>query len=165
MSHRVSGMARWLSDPGVYKLIETGSQEQAEQFEEYLSSRGLKWTPERKVILHEVFSTHEHFEADDLLLRLKKKNIRISRATIYRTLELLVNSRLVKKVSFGESHTHYEHTFGHKHHDHLICLRCGNVLEFTNPNIEHLQVKVCEDYDFEPDSHCLEIFGLCAKCR
>ncbi|MFQ5903675.1 MAG: Fur family transcriptional regulator [Candidatus Binatia bacterium] len=139
--------------------------EQKEQFEEYLSSRGLMWTPERKAILEQVFATHEHFEADDLLLRLKKENIRISRATIYRTLELLVKSRLVRKVTFGENHTHYEHTYGHKHHDHLICLKCGNVLEFTNPNIEQLQIKVCEDYDFELDSHCLQIFGLCAKCR
>ena len=136
-----------------------------EQFGEFLSSRGLKWTPERKVILEEVFTTHEHFEADDLLVRLKRKNIRISRATIYRTLELLVESELVRKISFGESHTHYEHVFGHRHHDHLICQRCGNVLEFTNPNIEELQTKVCEDYDFTPDSHCLEIFGLCVKCR
>ena len=99
------------------------------------------WTPEREAILGQVFATHEHFEADDLLLRLKKKNIRISRATIYRTLELLVKSRLVRKVTFGENHTHYEHTFGHKHHDHLICVKCGNVLEFTNPNIEQSKTR------------------------
>lgn len=143
-------------------ILET---ETVEQFTGYLSSRGLKWTPERRLILEEVFATHEHFEVEDLLLNLKRKKIRVSRATIYRTLELLVSSRLVRKVSFGENHTHYEHVFGHKHHDHLICLKCDNVLEFHSAAIEQLQTKVCEDYDFEADSHSLQIFGLCAKCR
>lgn len=139
--------------------------ENIELFHKFLAEKKMKWTPERKAILEEVFASHDHFEADDLLFRLKKKDIRVSRATIYRTLELLVNSQLVRKVSFGEEHTHYEHTYGHKHHDHLVCLKCGSVLEFSNPTIEEIQERVCTDYDFTPDSHCLQIFGYCTKCR
>jgi len=139
--------------------------ENLQYFQKLLAERSLKWTPERKAILEEVFASHDHFEADDLLFRLKKKNIRVSRATIYRTLELLVKCRLVRKISFGEDHTHYEHIYGHKHHDHLVCLKCGTILEFNNPTIEEIQEQICRDYDFEPDSHCLQIFGHCTKCR
>ena len=98
--------------------------ENIEIFQKFLAEKKLKWTPERRAIIGEVFASHDHFEADDLLFRLKKKDIRVSRATIYRTLELLVDSRLARKVSFGEEHTHYEHTYGHKHHDHLVLYDC-----------------------------------------
>src|SRR5919106_457903 len=95
-------------------------------FREFLAPQGLKLTPERESLLREIFATHYHFEADELLFRLKEKNIKTSRATIYRTLDLLVRSGLVRRIHLGEDHYHYERvTAGrNSHHDHLICTTC-----------------------------------------
>ena len=88
-------------------------------FRDYVQSKGLKFTPERQAILNHVFECHEHFEAEELLIDMRKNNKRVSKATIYRTLALLVNSGLLREVIFGEKHAHYEHVYGHEHHEHL----------------------------------------------
>ncbi len=107
-----------------------------EKFKEYLESNNLKYTAERQAILDRVFANHNHFEADELLVELRLSQQNISRATIYRTLALLVKSGLLKEVISGERHTHYEHVFGHEHHDHLVCDNCGKIIEFVNYKIE-----------------------------
>ena len=135
------------------------------QFGKYLRSRGLKFTPQRKLILKKVFTTHDHFEADDLIMAFKKEGRGLSRATVYRTLPLLVESGLIREVQLGENHAHYEHTLGHEHHDHLICVKCGHVVEFCDHSIEMLQNTVCEKHGFQPHSHNLEIKGYCSRCR
>src|SRR5687768_7231176 len=89
-------------------------------FRKYLMPLGLKLTKERESLLREIFATHYHFEADELLFRLKEKSIKTSRATIYRTLDLLVRSGLVRRVHLGEDHYHYERVTRNSHHDHLI---------------------------------------------
>ncbi|HID96351.1 MAG TPA: transcriptional repressor [Candidatus Latescibacteria bacterium] len=135
------------------------------KFEKYLRLCGLRFTPERRLILREAFSIHDHFEVDDLFVRLHQKDCRISRATIYRTLDLLVKSGLLREVISGERHSHYEHILGHRHHDHLLCLKCGKVIEFSNNRIEELQKRVCEDYGFKPENHRLQIIGYCNRCQ
>jgi len=135
------------------------------KFREYLGSKGLKFTPERELILREVFSTHDHFEVDDLFVKLYHKNAHISRATVYRTLNLLVQGGLLRQVISGERHSHYEHILGHRHHDHLVCLRCGKLIEFSNRKIEDLQDEVCKKHNFEPYSHLLQINGFCWDCQ
>lgn len=134
-------------------------------FRRYLHSQGLKFTPQRKLIMEQVFTTHDHFEADDLVSAFGKKGGKLSRATIYRTLPLLVKSGLIREVQFGENHAHYEHTLGHKHHDHLICVQCGKVVEFFDESIEQLQNDVCEKHGFQVQAHNLEIKGYCSQCR
>lgn len=140
-------------------------KDEEKKFREYLRLKGLKFTPQRELILREAFSTHDHFEVDDLFVKLYRKNTGISRATVYRTLNLLVQGGLLRQVISGERHSHYEHTLGHRHHDHLVCLGCGRVIEFSNGRIEGLQDEVCKKQNFEPRSHRLQIDGFCQDCQ
>ena len=102
-------------------------------FRKYLERRGLKLTAERQALFDELFARHEHFEADELLVRLRTKHKKISRATIYRTLDLLVDSGIVGRVRIGETGYRYERLRAGEHHDHLICNECGRVIEFFEP--------------------------------
>ena len=133
-------------------------------FRDFLTARGLRFTRERAHILDKVFSTHKHFKADELRLAMRTQNARVSKATIYRTLALLVESGLLRQVITGEKHAHYEHVFGHEHHDHMVCSRCGEILEFFDPAIERLQDKICRQKRFQAEGHRLQITGLCARC-
>jgi Fur family ferric uptake transcriptional regulator len=143
-----------------------GTTESAlERFTIYLKRKGLKMTRERRLILREIFSSDDHFEAEDLLMRFRSRREKVSRATIYRTFDLLHSAGLIKKSDFGENHYHYERSFGHEHHDHMICRRCGKVIEFNYPELEELKEKVCEESEFEMTSHSLQIFGYCKACR
>jgi Fur family ferric uptake transcriptional regulator len=134
-------------------------------FSEYLDSKDLKLTKERKAVLQEIFLHRGHLEAEDLWQSLRKKKKRASRATIYRTLELLVDSGIVRKVDLGHGHSHYEHVLGHAHHEHMVCLKCGNVIEFSDKEIERSLRRMCEKSGFEPSSHCFQVFGCCGDCR
>jgi Fur family ferric uptake transcriptional regulator len=135
------------------------------RFQEFLQGQGLKMTSERGALVREIFSTHYHFEADELLLKMKEKSVKISRATVYRTLELLVKSGLVRRVHLGEDHYHYEHVTGDSHHDHLICTTCGEVIEFHDETLEQRQREICEKKKFTPTFHNLQILGVCNGCR
>ena len=134
-------------------------------FEKYLRSQQLKLTPQRRLILEKVMARRDHFEADELVAAFQHKGERLSRATIYRTLPLLVKCGLIREVQFGDNHAHYEHALRDGHHDHLICIECGRVVEFYDESIERLQDGVCRDCDFQPVSHSLEIRGYCSRCR
>ena len=140
-------------------------QREINRFQTFLASQGLKLTNERAALVSEIFSTHYHFEADELLFKMKEKSLKISRATIYRTLELLVRSGLVRRVHLGEDHYHYEYITGNSHHDHLICTTCGSVIEFHDPALEERQREVCERKKFTPTFHNLQILGVCDACR
>lgn len=122
-------------------------------------------TDERQVVLNGVLGTKGHFTADHLYLRLKRKNPRASRATVYRTLEHLVGSGLVDKVDLGGQQAYYENFYGREHHDHLICRGCGEIIEFANRAIEDLQEAVCREHQFEAHYHSHKIFGRCRKCQ
>ncbi|MDI6715510.1 MAG: transcriptional repressor [Actinomycetota bacterium] len=134
------------------------------QFKNFVESKGLLFTPERQCIAEEVFSNHDHLDAEELLKALKAKGSKASRATVYRTLELLVESKLVGKIDLGDGRATYEHTAGHAHHDHLICVKCGNVQEFEEPMIEQLQEWACEKAKFKATGHSLNIYGYCEAC-
>ncbi len=134
-------------------------------FRKYLEKRGLKLTSERQALFDELFARHEHFEADELLVRLRTKHKKISRATIYRTLDLLVDSGIVGRVRIGESGYRYERLRAGEHHDHLICNECGRIIEFFEPAIEMLQDEVCERYGFLALSHSHQLRGICRQCR
>jgi Fur family transcriptional regulator, ferric uptake regulator len=135
------------------------------KFAAFLQQQGLKLTSEREALVREIFSIHYHFEADELLFKMKQANTKISRATVYRTLELLVKSGLVRRVHLGEDHYHYEHVSGNSHHDHLICTTCGAVIEFHDEELEQRQREICERKKFTPTFHNLQILGLCDACR
>jgi Fur family ferric uptake transcriptional regulator len=134
------------------------------EFRRYVENKGLLFTPERQFIAEEIFTNHGHLDADELLKLLKSKGSKTSRATVYRTLDLLVESGLVKKVDLGDSKAAYEHVAGHAHHDHLICLSCGSIQEFEEPLIEQLQEWACEKAGFKAEAHNLIIYGYCNIC-
>src|SRR6266550_174721 len=135
------------------------------KFGDFLQQQGLKLTSEREALVREIFSIHYHFEADELLFKMKQNNVKISRATVYRTLELLVKSGLVRRVHLGEDHYHYEHVSGNSHHDHLVCTTCGAVIEFHDKDLERRQLEICERKKFTPTFHNLQILGVCDSCR
>jgi Fur family ferric uptake transcriptional regulator len=134
-------------------------------FRKYLERRGLKLTSERRLLFDEIFERHEHLEADELLVRLRSKHKKISRATIYRTLELLVDSGIVGRVRIGEAGYRYERLRAGDHHDHIICDQCGRVIEFFEPRIEALQDEVAERHGFILLSHSHQMRGICKRCR
>ncbi|MHB0913292.1 MAG: Fur family transcriptional regulator [Armatimonadota bacterium] len=135
------------------------------RFREFLETQALRFTTERRLILKQVARIHEHFEAEDVVDGLRRRGDRVSRASIYRTLPLLVESGLLREVHSSEKHSHYEHIFGHDHHDHLICTVCGRAIEFSDGKIEELQERVCRMNGFDAVSHKLEIIGVCAGCK
>lgn len=135
------------------------------RFESYLRGKKLKLTTERMAILGAIFQRDHHFDAETLHTELKAQGGDISRATVYRTLDLLVQCGLVRKSSLGSSHANYEAAHDDEHHDHLICLNCNTVLEFYRPDLEALQEEICGAQGFKPLHHSLQIFGLCKACQ
>jgi Fur family ferric uptake transcriptional regulator len=140
-------------------------EKEISRFQGFLQTQGLKLTSERSALVREIFASHYHFEADELLFKMKEKSVKISRATIYRTLELLVKSGMVRRVQLGEDHYHYEHVTANSHHDHLICTTCGGVIEFHDPALEARQLEICLRKKFTPTFHNLQILGVCDHCK
>lgn len=136
-----------------------------ERFRKFLKSKRLKITPEREIVFEEVLSSGGHFEAEDLLFRIKSKNQRISKATIYRTLPLLIEGGWLRKVIFNERHMHYERDSGVRQHEHLVCVNCGEIIEFSDEKIQGQLDAICRKYGFESHDHKLEVTGFCKKCQ
>ena len=109
--------------------------------------------------------TNGHFDADELHASLVAKGLKASRATVYNTLDLLVECGLISQARFGENHSRYEKAFGRPRHDHLICLECGDILEFVNAKLDKIQKEVCDEKKFTMQNATLQIFGTCAKCQ
>ena len=134
------------------------------QFRTYLKSKGFRFTNERRLILQEIMKLHDHFDPEDLVMKLRKKDAGVSRTSVYRTLPLLVESRIVRKTPCDRMSGHYEHVFGHGHHDHLLCLGCGRIIEFYDNSIEKLQERIVRKEHFEMTGHRLVISGFCRDC-
>ncbi len=137
----------------------------AEKFREYLQARNLRDTSERRRILQEVYSVPKHFTADDLLDRFRRKRQAVSRATLYRTLNHLVECGLVRKLDLGQREAMYESVREREHHEHMICLACGKVIEFADEEMERLQEEACRSHRFYPVRHFLQVLGYCRDCR
>jgi len=135
------------------------------QFYSYLGQHKLRRTQERALILQEVFSIQDHFDVESLLFRLRRKHHPVSRATIYRTLKHLTDSGLLRQVDLGRSRAFFEHAPGRQHHEHLVCIGCGKVVEFSTVTIEKLQTLVCEEFNFKPVRHTYQILGYCEACQ
>lgn len=134
-------------------------------FADFLRDRGQRFTKERSVILRKTLSCSGHFDPESLYLQIRETGSKASRASVYRTLSLLCECGLIAKVSKTEHGTIYENTFGQKHHDHMLCTQCGNVIEFYSRELERLQDKLCRKQGFTGTDHTLEIRGLCRQCR
>ncbi len=135
-----------------------------EQFVQYLKSNGLRLTQERLVVFEEIYRQHGHIDAEQLLAALKARQLKVSRATVYRNLEVLVDCGLVRKQRLGQDRFLYEHIHAGMSHDHLVCGGCGRVVEFVSPGIAALQAGICRAHGFSPNHHQLQILGLCNDC-
>lgn len=136
-----------------------------ERFIGFLRRKGLKITKERLDVLREIHAMDGHFEAEDLVVRLRQQGRAVSKATVYRTLPLLLESGLVRQSYLtGEKQTYYEHTLRPKHHEHLICTRCGKVIEFTSAALENALATVYEEHQFLAEKRRVEIYGVCFEC-
>ncbi|HMB97043.1 MAG TPA: transcriptional repressor [Balneolaceae bacterium] len=132
-----------------------------EIFRTYLKEHKQRQTPERFMVLEEIYRSEGHFDADDIFFKLKNSGTRVSRATVYNTLDLLIECGLVQRQQFGKNQFYYERSYAYQQHDHIICTECGVVVEFCDPRILEIQNLMEDIYDFKIDTHSLHFFGTC----
>ncbi len=135
-------------------------------FRRYLREQGLPVTQQREAVAEVVFGSEGHLSVEEIEARLRDRGEKTGKATVYRTLEMLVKSGLVAERDFGEGFKRYEHLFGQLPvHGHMICEECGAVAEIQEAELKRLQDRIAEEQGFTPSSYRLEIFGLCSQCK
>lgn len=130
-----------------------------------MAQKGLKSTRQRQLIVDAFLASDRHLSIEELYLKLRAKHPSIGYATVYRSLKLFAESGIAREMQFGDGQTRYEQMTEGEHHDHLVCTRCGSIIEFENQAIEQLQVEVAREHQFLVQTHKLELYGLCLKCR
>ena len=135
------------------------------RFKEALKKAGLKYTPQRTAVLEEIIKDKGHRESEEIYLALKKRGQHVSRATVYRTMDILVNNGFARKMNLGDGRARYESKVNSPHPDHLVCMDCGLIVEFMDQKIEDLQDEIAIQYEFQLKRHIHQLFGLCKKCQ
>src|ERR671936_1415656 len=142
------------------------SQSPESKFREYLASRPRpqRYTEQQRDMVRYIFAQHNHFDAEQLIDDMKKAGFRVSRATVYRTLNKLVDAGLLRRLEFGPR-TFFEHDYGYPQHEHLVCERCGRIIEFQSPAIDAQLREVCSQNQFQSNGHTLIVRGTCSECN
>tara|TARA_Y100001954_G_scaffold223366_1_gene261596 strand:+ start:762 stop:1229 length:468 start_codon:yes stop_codon:yes gene_type:complete len=137
-------------------------------FTEYLHKKKYRKTEERYTILREIYQFNGHFDVESMYIKMKNKKYRVSRATLYNTIELLLECNLIRKHQFGNNNAQYEKCYSNKQHDHLICTVCNSVIEFCDPRIQAIKNGIEETMSFKINRHALNFYGQCIdkeKCN
>lgn len=135
------------------------------RFRRYIRDHGLPMTHQRDVVARAIFFGSGHLSADDIDRALQSQDVHVGKATVYRTLDLLLRAELIDEHDFGDGFKRYEPRGLHQHHEHIICRECGRVVEFTSDRIERMNVLIAEEYGFRHHHHRLEIYGVCRECQ
>ena len=130
-----------------------------------LKKENLRYTQQRQAIWDELCSSEEHRDAEEIYLSLRKNGVNASRATVYRTIDVLVKNKLVRKLDLGDGKALYENKIDATHHDHLICVQCGKIEEFIDDNIEKIQDDIVKSFGYKMIRHIHQLFVLCDECQ
>ena len=130
-----------------------------------LKKENLRYTQQRQAIWDELCSSEEHRDAEEIYLSLRKNGLNASRATVYRTIDVLVKNKLVRKLDLGDGKALYENKIDATHHDHLICVQCGKIEEFIDDNIEKIQDDILKSFCYKMIRHIHQLFVLCDECQ
>ena len=134
-------------------------------FSNYIEKKGLRKTPERFAILDEVYARTGHFDVETLYIQMKNASYQVSRATLYNTMDLLIDCGLVVKHQFGKNIAQFEKTYRCRQHDHIICTSCGKVEEYCDPRVHEIEITVAQVLDYTITKHSLYFYGICSDCR
>ena len=134
-------------------------------FKDVTRKEGLKITPQRISVLEEIINSEGHLESEDIYMAIKVRKTYVSRATVYRTLDILVQNGFARKLNLGDGRARYEKKIDSPHHDHMICNNCGKILEFVNDEIEKIQEEITKQQQFKLQQHIHQLFGICKECQ
>ncbi len=135
------------------------------QFRSFIVEKGLRNTPEREEIIRAIFGNPDHFDVDELYLKMRRNGSRVSKASIYRNIPLIIEANLIREVWHEDGHMHYEPVLDKGHHCHLRCLGCGRVIEFVSNEVIALERSLGKKHQFNIVDHRLEVLGYCSNCK
>jgi Fur family ferric uptake transcriptional regulator len=138
---------------------------EVQPFKDFLGAKGFRSTREREIILKEIEGRRDHFNAEKLYAVLNRKGKKVSRPTLYRTLKLLEQSRLIERLDIKRNCFYYEPKYQKKDHGHLVCAQCGKIIDFSCGVLENLKLQLSQEKDFKTDHISIHVFGICGTCQ
>lgn len=136
-----------------------------DQLKRVLKKEGLRYTQQRQSVWDELCATNDHRDAEEIYLAIRQSGLNVSRATVYRTIDVLVKNKMVRKLELGDGRARYEHKINATHHDHLICIQCGKIEEFMDEVIESRQDEIVKKFGYKLVRHIHQLFIICSECE